>query len=373
MNSSQINDLWERLDRQRRFFDEGQGHLLVFASYPREACAEARLYGPGQTVSERFLRAHSYEMGVERVRDVKAGAIDQVEVGDDSVVLPFWGLVGDWGTGHTAALYTGGDLVFEEDTSYTVDHPLSDWDRLDQLDLSLKGRWIDHELAFWRGVFSEYEEGLPATVHNFRSPLDLANDLRGNALFVDMHTQPERVHALLAQCTRAIIDLDRFFRGALPEFMRIPGGAWGVALPSPGMVFLNGDPIDLISEEMAQAFSHSYTEQIATYAGTLYFHHHSIGIKRARGVSRIAGLTVQEILQDPNGPRLAESVDDALIEASLRTPIDFAVFGLNRETEDWQDLIARLAEGRFIVHLEGDSVAEARDLVRVVRRLDGSW
>jgi len=371
MNSSQINDLWERLDRQRRFFDEGQGHLLVFASYPREACAEARLYGPGQTVSETFLRARSYEMGVERVRNVKAGVIDQMEVGDDSVVLPFWGLVGDWGTGHTAALYTGGDLVFEEDTSYTVAHPLSDWDRLDQLDLGPKGRWVEPEVDFWRGVFSEYEEGLPATVHNYRSPLDLANDLRGNALFVDLHTQPERVHALLGRCTEAIIDLDRFFRDALPEFRRIPGGAWGVALPTPGMIFLNGDPIDLVSEEMAQTFSHSYTEQIAAYAGALYFHHHSIGVERARGVSNIEGLTVQEILQDPNGPRLAESVDDDLLEASLRTPIDLTVFGLNRQTQDWRDLLARLAEGRFIVHLEADSAAEARALVSFAKGFAG--
>jgi len=373
MNSSQINDLWERLDRQRRFFEEGQGHLLVFASYPREACTEERLYGPGQTVSEAFLRKHAYEMGVERVRDVKAGAISQMQVGDDSVVLPFWGLVGDWGTGHTAALYTGGDLVFEEDTSYTVDHPLSDWGRLDQLDLSPKGRWVEPEIAFWRGVFSEYEEGLPATVHNYRSPLDLANDLRGNALFVDMHTQPERVHTLLDKCTRAIIDLDRFYCDMLPEFKRIPGGAWGVALPTPGMVFLNGDPIDLISEEMAQTYSHDYVARIAAYAGTLYFHHHSIGVGRARGVSRISGLTVQEILQDPNGPRLAESVDDDLIEASLRAPIDFTVVGLNRESKDWRELLARLAEGRFIVHLEGDSAAEARELVRMVRRIDGAW
>lgn len=95
-------------------------------------------------------------------------------------------------------------------------------------------------------------------------------------------------------------------------------------------------------------------------------HHHSIGYDRSEAVSRIRGLSVQNIQQDPNGPRLLEVIDDSLIAASRRVPIHFNV-ALPAD-ERLEATVERLAEGRFIIDLRGRTAAEARSLVERVRR-----
>ena len=132
------------------------------------------------------------------------------------------------------------------------------------------------------------------------------------------------------------------------------------------MMFVNGDPIDLISEEMGDRFNNPSVEKLIGYAGSLYLHHHSVGISRASSVSRIKGLSVQEILQDPNGPELLECVDDDLIDASLKAPIEL---GVNlSHAPDFDELLERLRQGRFIVHVHTETLNECRNLLDRIRK-----
>ena len=365
-------DLEARLERQRTFFCEAKGHFLVFAS-----CSDGVVHpevtidldGWPALVSEDLLEERAFDLGVSKMRSVKATAVSQQRLDDDSCPFPGWlQATSDWGVGATAALFTGGDVVFEESTSYTTAPLLQTWDDLDDLCFNPDNRWVRYDLDLWRGMESEYAEGIPVTPHLFRSPLDLANDLRGNRLFIDLYDHPEQVKRLLDWCTDSIIELDKLLRREIPLLRCAPGGAWGVALPSPGMLFLNGDPVDLISDEMAREFNTPYVEKLIDYAGALYFHHHSVGVSRARTVSAIRGLTVQEILQDPNGPRLVDCVDEKLIAASWETPIDFHVY--LTDTPELDRVLEQLSHGRFIVRVEGETETDCRRLVERVRRWD---
>ena len=371
MKSFPSLNLGQRLAYQREFFRERKGNLLIFAEFTQGRRQGGYVIeGQGPVLSEDFLSKHAYDLGVQRIRNVKAAVVDQMEVGDDSVPYPgFAPLTIDWGTGATAALFTGGDVIFQEGTSYSAAPVIHSWDKLEGLKLNLDNRWVEYELECWRGMLSEYAENLPIATHMFRSPLDLANDLRGNEIFVDLYDHPEEVKRLLDMCANAIIECDEIFRERLPQLNNLPGGVWGVALPEPGMIFLNGDPIDLISEEMGEIFNRPYVEKIIASAGSLYLHHHSIGVSRAQKVSRIKGLTVQEIIQDPNGPRLVDYITDDLITASLETPIDFGVYGLNREVKDLDAILERLSEGRFIVRMIAETAPEAQRLVEKARSL----
>lgn len=266
----------------------------------------------------------------------------------------------------TAAFTTGGNVIFEDSTTYTTGPIIKTWDDFDNLKFGLDNKWVSYALEFWRGVESEYVEGIAVTPNVFRSPLDLANDIRGNDLFLDLYDCPENVARLLALCVDSIIELDKLFRSEIRILREAPGGVWGVALPSSGMMFLNGDTIDLIHEDMGYRFNNPSVEGLINYAGSLYFHHHSIGVSRAYSASRIKGTMVQEILQDPNGPKLLESIDDGLISASLGTPIDFGVNLL--ESQNLDSILERLRNGRFIIHIATETLSDCQSAIEKIRR-----
>lgn len=354
--------LQANLKKQNDFICNSKGHILLFAEYVKDRTpVNYPIAGQGSRLSEEFLHKHAFDLGIQAMKGAKAQAIDHEKTGDD--FCP--GVHIDWGTGLTAAFTTGGNVIFEDNTTYTAGPILKTWSDLDKLKLDSDNKWMAYALDFWRGVESEYVEGIAVTPNVFRSPLDLANDLRGNDLFLDLYECPENVTKLIDLCAESIIRLDQRFRDEIRILREAPGGVWGVALPAPGMIFLNGDPIDLINEEMGHSFNKPSVEKIIKYAGSVYFHHHSIGVSRAFSVSWINGIIIQSLLQDPNGPRLLETVDEKLIKASLKAPIDYRVNLL--EAPDHAGILERLRGGRFVVHLATETLSECKKAVKKIR------
>lgn len=353
--------LKSNLENQRSFICDGVGNILVFANYWKDRTpVNYPIEGQSGRLSEEFLRKNAFNLGVQSVKSAKAQAIDHEKMGDD--YCPEVHI--DWGVGMTAALTTGGDVIFEESTTYTTGPIVKNWDNIDDLEFPLSNKWIDCAFEFWRGVESDYADGISVTPNVFRSPLDLANDIRGDEIFVDLYYNPECVERLLDICTDSLIKLDKLFRSEFRILREAPSGVWGCALPSPGMMFVNGDPVDLIPPEDCYRFDKPYNERLINYAGSLYFHHHSIGVSRACSVSYIKGLSVQEILQDPNGPNLLDCIDDDMIDASLRVPIEL---GVNLcQAPNFDELLERLRQGRFIIHVNVETLDECRSLLEKI-------
>ena len=352
-----------RLQLHREFFQNRRGNLLVWASFNKDRTPWSwDIPGQGKALSTEFLDRHAYELGIQHVRQCEAEACDHYRIGDDF----YTGLSpANWGSGFKYAIFTGGDVMFHEGTSYTSGPVVREWIDLNGLRFDLDNRWIRCVIDHWRGIEAAYQGGLMVTPIAGKSPLDLANGLRGNDLFYDLYDAPERVDALLDFCVSSTITLDKFLRGKFKLLAEAPNGVSGAAFQKRSL-WLNGDPVDLISEEMGARFNQPPIEKLATYAEAIFFHHHSIGYARADSVSRIEGLSMQNIQQDPNGPRLQDHVDDRLIEASLRVPINL---GINlAECPDIDRLLARLAEGRFALEIKTDTADEARVLVRKARR-----
>ena len=215
-NVKQLNDWKERLDRQKAVLKESRGHFIIIASYrtggPGYEGEPYLIEGQSSTLSEEFLRQHAYDLGVQNVVERRRGLAVQAAPGDDRVN----GISIDWGTGATASLFSGREVSFQEGTSYSTDTVVKSWDDIDRLRFDPENRWAQYELNFWRGVSSAYAEGIAVTPHLYRSPLDLANDLRGNRIFEDMYLEPEQVERLVSKCADMIIDADRFFKAQIP-------------------------------------------------------------------------------------------------------------------------------------------------------------
>ncbi len=356
----------QRYERQREVLIDGTRHFVVTVGYGegRPPFEPVTIEGQTGTLSEEFLDEHAYDLGIQTVRNCEGQMVAQEPVPDDGVPS----IAVDWGTGATAALFTGGDVIFQEMTSYSAGPVVESWDDVDALRFDPENRFAQRELEFWRGVASAYVDGIALSGHLFRGPLDLANDLRGNRLFVDMHLEPEQVERLVGVCADMIIECDRFLRSEIPLLREAPGGIWGVGLPQPGMLILNGDPVDLISPEMGERFNHPFVERLIDYAGSLYFHHHTLGVSRFESVSRIRGLTIQQFTNDPKCPNPYDLLDDEWVEASNRATIDIW-HGLN-EQADIDGLLEKMNRGRFVLHAGTRTADEARQLVERIRAFD---
>ncbi len=366
MRTALERDLRARLARQDAFFASNEPGFLVFATYRGMWTDVPGMIEDWPGVgSPEFIFARSTEMGRQKWREVVGIAEKKLPVGDDAVLSPAI----DWGTGATASLVTGAEPIFQPMTSYSLGHVVENPGDIDALRLDLDNPWIAADVDYWRGFFDLCDGPVPVTGHNYRSPLDLANDLRGNELFTDMYDRPEDVERLANWCAESTIAVDRHIRQRVPALRDHPSGAWGVARSAGGMLFLNGDPVDLISVEMGERFNRPTVERIADYASGVYFHHHSIGIDRAVSIGAIGGLAVQEIIQDPNGPRICDRIDDALVAASLSVPIDLAPNVAAWDNVD--ELLDRMAAGRFILRVDAETIEEAREWVRKIRAVHG--
>ncbi|MCY2926318.1 MAG: hypothetical protein NT031_12925 [Planctomycetota bacterium] len=361
--------IWnQRLERQLGVLKEGRGHLVVIASYgtggPEPKDEPYVIEGQTATMSEEFIRKHAYDLGIQNVVYGRRAQCTLAAAGDDSVP----GLYIDWGTGATASLFTGREANFQECTSYSTDTVVKRWDDIDKLRFDPENRWVKYELEFWRGVSSAYAEGIAVLPKLYRSPLDLANDLRGNRIFEDMILEPEQVERLIAKCTDMILDADRFFHSQSPVIRQAPSGIWGVALPGRGMLGVNGDPVDLISAEMGERFNHPYIERLIEYGGGMYFHHHTLGISRFRSVAGIAGLTVQQYTDDPKCPRVYDRLDEEWVAASRRATID--VWQNLFSAPDVDKALGIMSRGRFIVHVNAERLSDVQAMVERIRRAE---
>ncbi|MEX0777402.1 MAG: hypothetical protein WD042_16990 [Phycisphaeraceae bacterium] len=350
--------LLENLKRHEAFFRRsGPGAPLIMAEYPDEEFR--RDYQYGTRLSETYLSEHAYELGVKAVRN--ALVMTRLEQKTGGLRCP--GVFHNWGTGLTTALFTGGDVIFEQGTTYTSGPILQRPEDYASLRFDPDNRWVNYAVEFWRGVASQDLEGIVVASHAYRSPLDLALDMRGQDLFTDLYDAPDAVDGLLRFCTESILSLQRVLEDRVPMLRSQPGGVWGVAV-KPRLIFVNGDPGDLIAAPMAEQFDYPWIVMLCEQAGAVYYHHHSIGVSRSARVCRVPGLAVQQVLQDSNGPRLEESIGDELIEASLDTPVHL---GMNlAQCKSPEAIVDRLCRGRFILEAFAPTCERARQLVQTV-------
>ena len=360
MNSTIENYIKTRTEKQLKFFNQKEGNLLFFAEYCSGSTSDPAYIHiiDGQIPSKAFPYAnwpydkdfigeHAYDLGLQNVEFAKGAASYHSEIGDDWI--PYIWVT--WGTGGDTAMLTGGedDVLFYEGYSTFKEPVIKDWKDLDTLKLDLDNFWIRSLREFWRGVEDFYDlEGVTVSPSQFRSPMDFAHELRGNDLFYDFYDYPDEVDALIDFCTDSIIRITRHLQEEFPILRNAPGGNWGTVFGK-DTLWLNGDPVDLISDTLGRRFFVPSIEKLIAEIGGILLHHHSIGYKKAPMLSEIKNLAVQEIAQDPNGPKVLDFIDADMIAASHRVPIKLDANIL--EVDDLDPLMEKLAQGRFILYI----------------------
>ncbi|HEY3342760.1 MAG TPA: hypothetical protein VGK81_12110, partial [Anaerolineae bacterium] len=261
--STMIN-IEQRQERYRRFYQSYQpGQLLIICSYAGGP--------PAQAVD--FLQYDFTQLSEHQrywdvlIENALISIADRTDLNDDW--MP--GIEAHYGFGSLGAVYSDAALTFTDTTSY-IEPALERLEDVDALDLARERFWARVFVDVARYLSEKSERRFLVSAYPNPSPLDVANLLRGNAIFTDVYEQPELFQRLLQRCLAgAIANMRRILQA-----IHNPGGgtlAFNRWIPQ-GAVLLE-DAADLISPKLYREIGLPYTQRMIDDAGGAYLHHHS--------------------------------------------------------------------------------------------------
>ena len=198
--------------------------------------------------------------------------------------------------------FVGGEVEFGADTSYV--HPcVREWRDLDRLELREDHPWL-RLVVDGLGYLVERSAGRFAVMQRgAMAPLDLANALRGNELFLDFYEAPAEVHRLLEFCTRACRLYLAHQVGALPDFHGGTMSGCYVWLPGRAAGHLSEDATVLCSPAHYREFGRRYTAEVVRDYDHVFMHLHTAGVRTFADILSIEGIRSVELANDPGQPR----------------------------------------------------------------------
>ena len=272
----------------------------------------------------------------------------------------------------TAVMINREPVFMSESDSWWLEPEMS-WEEIEKLKFEEDNPWLQLFLHLNRALH-HYNDGdycfLPFW---HRSPLDAANGIRGNELFLEMYTDPEQVKKLVTWCVDCEIAIEEFLHRNAPAVHERSCGHMGLWMPERA-VWVNGDPVTLISREMMREFEQPYTGKLFTSLGGGFFHNHTKGLYQVDQVAETPGIIVQHFNRDPNCETVQEALlnhpekRDRILASSLQTPIYIDCL----TPEEVFSVLPILREGRFILSFNYPmNQTEREQVVREIREGSG--
>ncbi len=219
--------------------------------------------------------------------------------------------------------FVGGEVTFTSETSYH--HPIiHQWRDMESLELREDNPWLRMVLAGQAYLMDKSEGRYYVKLRGADGPMDIANALRGNELFVDFYECPDKVHELMDFCTKAVqwtLDRQKNVVGKLEGGVITGFDIW---LPGNSVGQLSEDASTMCSPEMYREFGLPYTQRLADLYDHVFIHTHALGKHNIPVIAEIHKVDVIEISSDPNTPRaieiykeLAEYFEDKIVVVQL--------------------------------------------------------
>jgi len=370
VSSSYKRDLRRRMQRWREFYERTDaGDLMTCVGWDRGCDLEGFLCRNFLDRGAEAMLGEGFIDGLIEgyVAEFRCNAPNLARFDDDCVptALVYWGI------GGIAAAMTGGEPFHDGTTSWL--EPNLDWDRIAELRFDPNNKWVQFALHVNQALWRRWDEDFHVLPFLHRSPLDAANGIRGTALFEEMYTDPPAVHRLIDWCVDWQLQLEAFLHDN--DDRPFPPG-WGTAVWTTWLpdraIFINGDPVGLISREMALEFEQPTTARLFAGTGGGFYHNHTIGLYQTDLVAKTPGTLIQFFVDDPRQPTAAEALLDmpelreTLLASSLETPI-----GLGVPVGRLDEVLDVARHGRFLLVLsdadESAGDAAIQELVSKVR------
>ena len=342
-------DIEQVIERYQRFYAaEEPGTILVHVFVPPDGTVayDLRHYGfPDLRENARYIEAY--------IANRECFLRGRMGVRDDYVPDIFM----HHGIGIHSA-FVAGQPEFGEDTSWS--HPvIRSWDDMDNLSLSEANPWFQ-VLRQTAEIFAERLGGQAgiATFYHF-SPLDMANALRGNQLFLDFSDAPDQVARLLDFCAEAVIWLEERL---WPIVGDLHGGAplWGSWLPGHA-VMMSEDVANLCCAADYRRWARPWTQRVIDHFQGAFIHNHSLGLHDQPEIAQLRGLRVLQISEDPRQPRPVDRLPELIAVTGL-VPLQISC-----RPEEVPRAVEMASCGRVILQTYAPDTDAANDIVGYVR------
>jgi hypothetical protein len=319
--------LTERIDRQKRFFAR-TGGSLVLGPRPENLTPRLTMWLHDHPVDD-LLKPHACDAWVATFLAKYRDSLATVYEADSDVVAHVQVYAG---IGSITGAMSGEEVHFASGAAWC--EPGLGWNQIESLRFDPENPWIRLAVELNRALIRQWEGEFALCPYIYRSPLDAANGIRGSELFADLYDHREPSQALLQWCVDWAVQMESHLREQAPMPAEMERAVWACWMPRDG-VFVNGDPVGMISRESREVFEGRYTADLFTRTGGGFFHNHSMGIHQVDLVATTPGLHIQEIIPDmdrPNTVRLC--LDDPttmarVLLASQRAPLMLDVFPLD--------------------------------------------
>ncbi len=367
MVRSNSDRMTERIERTKAFYSRSEpGDLLCSVNeWGRYAILEETLCGDlnKRPLDEALDEAHVEAMMTAYVQNLRRSFKTVYQYDDD--VLPCAEVY--WGIGGITAAISEADPLFQDGMSWF--EPNMSWEEIEALRFNPDDKWMQHALRINQLLWREWDEDYLILPFLHRSPLDAANGIRGTELFSEIHTDPGRVKSLIQWCADWSIQVEEFLYDNTDHQEGWGAGVWGTWLPYRG-VFVNGDPVGMISRETQQEFEAPYTAKLFGSTGGGFFHNHAIGLHQVDQVAQTPGTVIHQIGADPNVITPVEAMltepthRDRMLESSLHAPL--LLNGVGPDQLD--EILPILKEGRFYLGMLWWEGHDADEMIRKVRK-----
>jgi hypothetical protein len=341
------------LDRYKRLYLEERGTLILAAEYSWGSGEED--YKP---LEEWGLPGRWKEYMDASIRRELAFWDKRRAIDDDYLpsMRPFYGIAE-----HSS--FFGGRVDYGGDTSYH--HPVID--DISQVDAVAVDEGNEHYRMLIKSM--EYlkekrpESGLVVSLRGAESPLDIANALRGNDIFLDMYDQPRDVHTLLEKCS---VGLKWNLENQLKLADRVDGGViagLGIWMPGRSVGHISEDTSSMCSTEMYEEFGLPYSQKVLSNYDGVCIHVHGMGAHVLPFIKRLKNLLMVQIQDDPNQPSPLE-----IFKANAQLLKDTIVM-MRMSSAELYDSKDFLKDKRTIIQISPSSDEEAAEIVQFARRL----
>ncbi len=360
----------KRIKRQRDFFSSNRPGEILFcrstkAVYYGLPWIELLMEEPVEKVvnkKDTFIE----KINRKYMEDYRDCLKDFFNIEDDG--LPTLDI--HFGAGTMTAPMFNGKVRFSGLTCW-ADEIIKDWDDVNKLIFNPDDPWINLYRSVYRDLLNRWEGDFLTVPFYYRSPLDTANGLRGNEIFIDMYENEDLVEYLVNWSVEWIVWAERQFNDGVAVPEGFEKGVWEVLLPKTG-IFLNGDVIDLISGELELKYEKPALEKLCEKIEGVFYHHHSMGLRQSYNVSDAKGLFVQNIYTDqgttphPFEVILSDQKErEKIISASLTTPVQL--------TGDFYPYIDKLLpvikNGRFILWQQKNDINQTKEMLEKINKV----
>ncbi len=338
------------LPRCREFFYAREpGHILLQVHVPVEA-------PPIPPLSSFDLDRQLTEWLDFRLAAARADWHAKDGLDDDTVpcICPQFG-IGE----HSAWL--GMEMRLQETTCLPV--PIvTDLADVDKLTLREDTRWYGYMEKGYAYLRSRKDGTFLISVRGALGPMDLANALRGDDLFLDVLLDPAGVHKLMAFCTRALV---WWYPRLLGWADQIEGGHifmyTGGWMGPQGLGHITNDAAMLCGPAIYDQFAYPYERILCEGYNLVLYHVHNRQLHFAPRVAQLPHLALLEVTNDPN---TAPALQDLPRVLGATGSANLMLHGTSDEVRTH---LGELRERNVALSVTCQDRADAQDVIAFVR------